>query len=93
LVNAKVVNGTTSSLPGGTYTVTAHYAGDGTNAPSDSAAVNMTVAPENSKIFIVVPTFDLGGNPLNGNASTFVYGTPYIIRLYVTDHNAVGSSS
>lgn len=93
LVNGKVVNGTTSGLPGGTYTVTAHYAGDGTNAPSDSAAVNMTVAPENSKIFIVVPTFDLGGNPLNGNASTFVYGTPYIIRLYVTDHNAVGSSS
>jgi hypothetical protein len=27
LVSGKVVNGTTSSLPGGTYTVTAHYAG------------------------------------------------------------------
>ena len=34
------VSGTTKSLPGGTnYTVTAHYAGDGTNAPSDSTPV------------------------------------------------------
>jgi hypothetical protein len=93
LVSGKVTNGTTNSLPGGTYTVTVHYAGDGTNAPSDSAAVNVTVAPESSQTFILVPTFDLSGNSLNGNASTFVYGTPYIIRLYVTDHNAVGSSN
>ena len=28
LASGKVVNGTTSSLPGGTYTVTAHYAGE-----------------------------------------------------------------
>ena len=39
---------TTSTLPGGTYNLTAHYAGDGTYAPSDSAPVPVTVAPEAS---------------------------------------------
>ena len=38
----------TSSLPGGTYNVTAHYAGDGTFAPSDSSPVPVTVTPETS---------------------------------------------
>jgi hypothetical protein len=42
--------GTTNSLPGGTYNVTAHYAGNGTYAPSDSAApgISVTVNSENS---------------------------------------------
>ncbi len=93
LASGKVVNGTTSSLPGGTYTVTAHYAGDGTNAPSDSAAVSVTVAPESSKAFIVVPTFDANGNLLNGNATSVPYGSNYIIRMYVTDKNGVGSTT
>jgi hypothetical protein len=42
------VSSTTSSLPGGTYNVIAHYAGDGTFAPSDSAPVPVAVAPEAS---------------------------------------------
>jgi subtilase family serine protease len=92
LASGKVVNGTTNSLPGGTYSVTAHYAGDGMNAPSDSAAVNMTVAPENSKTFIVVPSFDASGNLLNGNATSVQYGSNYIIRMYVTDKNGVASA-
>jgi len=93
LVSGKVVNGTTSSLPGGTYTVTAHYAGDGTNAPSDSTAVNVTVAPENSKTFIVVPSFDASGNLLNGNATSVPYGSNYIIRMCVTDNNGVPNAT
>jgi subtilase family serine protease len=93
LASAKVVNGTTNSLPGGTYSVTAHYAGDGTNGPSDSAVVNVTVAPENSKTFIVVPSFDASGNLLNGNATSVQYGSNYIIRMYVTDKNGVASAT
>ncbi len=93
LASGKGVNGATISLPGGSYAVTAHYAGDGTNAPSDSAAVNVTVAPENSKTFIVVPTFDASGNLLNGNATSVQYGTNYIIRMYVTDKNGVASAT
>jgi hypothetical protein len=83
------VSSATNSLPGGTnYQVYAHYAGDGTNAPSDSTAVTVSVGKEASQTFIVVPTFSSkGGNIVNGNATTFVYGTPYSIQTYVTDKN------
>jgi len=84
----------TQSLPGGTYNVSAHYSGDGTNAPSDSAAVQVTVEQESSQTFILVPTFNsAGGAMTSGNASSFVYGTPYIIRMYVTDKNGVANPS
>jgi hypothetical protein len=42
--NGKVVNGTTDQLTGGSYTVKAHYDGDGTFAPSDSNSVTVTVS-------------------------------------------------
>jgi subtilase family serine protease len=90
----KVTNATTKSLPGGTnYTVTAHYAGDGTNAPSDSTPVTVSVAPETSQTFIVIPSFDGSGNLLNGNATSVTYGSNIIIRMYVTDKNAVASTT
>jgi hypothetical protein len=90
----KVTNATTKSLPGGTnYTVAAHYAGDGINAPSDSAPIAVTVGKETSQTFVVVPTFDTNGNLTNGNATSFVYGTSFILRTYVTDKNAVVSTN
>ena len=46
------VSGTTTLLPGGTYNVTARYAGDGTHAASTSSPVQVTVAAENSKTFL-----------------------------------------
>ncbi|HKW63636.1 MAG TPA: Ig-like domain repeat protein [Candidatus Acidoferrum sp.] len=91
LTNGSVANAKTQSLPGGTYTVSAHYAGDGTNASSDSTSVQVTVGSESSQAFIVIPTFDSSGHPLNGNATSFVYGTPFIVRTYVTDRNAMSS--
>jgi hypothetical protein len=43
------VSGTTNMLPAGSYTVTAHYAGDGTSAASDSApGIPVTVTKESS---------------------------------------------
>ena len=47
LANGSVVS-STAALPGGSYTVTAHYPGDGVFAPSDSAPVLVTVSPEAS---------------------------------------------
>jgi hypothetical protein len=92
--SGKVVNGTTTSLPGGTnYQVYAHYAGDGTNAPSDSAPVSVTVGKETSQTFIVVPTFNSSGNQTSGNTSSVPYGSFYIISLFATDKNAVASST
>ncbi len=70
----------TESLPGGSYSVYAHYAGDGTNAPSDSSPVAVTVNSEGSKTFIVVPIYDpTSGNLLNNNVSSVPYGSPYRI--------------
>jgi subtilase family serine protease len=85
LASGAIAGAKTQNLPGGTYTVTAHYAGDGTNAPSDSAPVSVTVAPETSQTFIVVPSFTAGGTLTSGNASSVTYGSSYIIRMYVTD--------
>ena len=83
-LSSGTVSGTTNSLPGGmNYQVYAHYAGDGTNAPSDSAAVTVSVGKESSQTFIVVPTFDSSGNQLAGNATAVPYGSNYIIRTYV----------
>ena len=93
LASGAVTNAKTQSLPGGTYTVSAHYAGDGTNAPSDSSAVQVTVGTETSQTFIVIPTFDSQGILLNGNATSVTYGSNYIIRMYVTDKNAVASTT
>jgi hypothetical protein len=86
-------SGSTQNLPGGqNYQVYAHYSGDGTNAPSDSAPVAVSVAQEASKTFIVIPTFDPStGNEISANASSVTYGNPYIVRIYVT--NSGGNSS
>jgi len=91
------VSGTTTNLPGGAnYPVYAHYSGDGVNAPSDSTSQTVSVAPESSKTFIVIPTFDpTTGSQVNGNVTSVTYGTPYFIRMYVTNSggaaNAIGA--
>jgi hypothetical protein len=93
LVNGAISGVKTQSLPGGTYNVSAHYAGDGASAPSDSTPVQVTVGKENSQTFIVVPSFDAQGNLLSGNATSFTYGSRYIIRMYVTDKNGVANTT
>jgi len=90
LSSGAISGANTQSLPGGAYNVVAHYAGDGTNAPSDSSPVSVTVSQEGSQTFIVVPAF---GMPINGNASSLVYGSSYIIRMYVTNSGAAPNPS
>jgi len=77
------VSGTTALLPGGTYTVTAHYAGDSVFGGSDSGPVSVTVGRENSSPHIDLVTFDWNGNLLSNNATTAVYGTPNLLRVDV----------
>jgi hypothetical protein len=63
-------------LPGGTYNVTANYAGDGTYAPSVSTPVSVTVTPEASATALSVLTFNSQGQQLNftgGPFGSFVY--------------------
>lgn len=88
-------SGTTQNLPGGSYTVAAHYAGDGTNAPSDSMPpIQVTVSPEASKTFVSLETFDINGNPTSLAASGATYGSGYaILRVDVGDAAATISPS
>lgn len=76
VLNNGSVNGTLNSLPAGTYTVYAHYAGDTTYASSNSAPVTVTIAKEDS-------TTSLQDYYLNSNGSltqtaTFPYATNLI---------------
>lgn len=78
-----LTNGTFSAntylLPGSSnpYMLSAHYAGDGTFAPSDSNIVSITVSPENSITSLQVGRgFDSFGNILpfvGGPYDSFVY--------------------
>src|SRR6266566_116889 len=101
-VNGGIGSGTLSSgiatfnttfLPGGSYNVKAHYAGDGTFAPSDDATgVPVVVNKENSRLQMGIVTFDpVTGNLTSTNATSFAYGSPYILRLDIL--NSLGTNT
>jgi subtilase family serine protease len=74
------ITGSTTFLPGGTYQITAHYAGDGTFGASDSAPVSITVASQPSQTVLSVPTKDSLGNLTCQTGSVeFPYGS-YTLR-------------
>ena len=86
-------NGTTKFLPGGTYSVTAHYAGDGKFAASNSTppGITVTVNPESSQTHLALITFDQNGN--GTPATTAAYGSPYVLRGDVTNSSALSCAS
>jgi subtilase family serine protease len=77
----------TSFLPGGSYSVIAHYGGDGTFATNDSAPVAVTVAKQNSQ---TVVNFVTANGALTTAAQNVAYGSPYILRIDV--ENASGQT-
>lgn len=78
-------SGTTNLLPGGTYSVLAHYAGNGTFAASDSTPVPVTVHPEASTTHAHVIT---GFFPVPFNATNALYGDFYL-RVDVTNSSGL----
>jgi len=87
---------TTVMLPGGSYGVSAHYAGNGTYGASDSTPpVQVTVSPENSKTILQVATADCSGHITYSTTASFPYGysivcsgVPYLgywLRMDVTN--------
>lgn len=76
------VSGSTEMLPGGTYSVTAHYPGDSTYEASESSPISVTVNKENSQPQVFLVTFN-GNSIVNSNTTTAVYGSPYILRVNV----------
>ena len=76
LTNGTVAS-TTGALPGGSYTVTAHYPGDATFSASDSTPpISVVVSPEPSTTTVKALTADANGNPIpftSGPYGGFVY--------------------
>ena len=83
-------SGITHLLPGGTYQVNAHYAGDGTYAASDSSpGVQVTIQPENT-----TTTFSILTTNANGNLVPFAsgpYGTPVYYQAHVAWQSGYGT--
>jgi Pro-kumamolisin, activation domain/Bacterial Ig-like domain (group 3) len=77
--NAPTADQAVSSLPGGTYTLTAQYSGDGTFAPSPPSApsAQITVSPETSTTVLSILTLNQ-----NFNFVPFSIG-PYGSFLYL----------
>lgn len=93
-IEALTLSGGTASgssviLPGGTYTLTAHYQGDVTFGASDSTGIPVTISPEPSKTLISVPTFNPStGAETGNNPTSIVYGSPYVGRIDVGNAQA-----
>jgi Pro-kumamolisin, activation domain/Bacterial Ig-like domain (group 3) len=82
-------SGVTHLLPGGSYQVTAHYAGDGTYGGSDSTPpVQVTIQPESTTITFSVLTKDTGGNFIPFGSGPF--GTPVYYQAHVSGQSGYG---
>jgi hypothetical protein len=83
--------GTNVVLPGGQYSLIAHYQGDGTFGASDSPGIPVNISAEPSKTLISIPVFDPSTGRETGNAPTsLVYASPYIARIDVGNASAGG---
>ncbi len=94
LVGGSTGNGSaTSILPGGTYNVMAHYEGDGTFAPSDSASpgIQVTVTKGGSTTALSNFTINSTGQTvqLANNAGTIPFGTFLFVRADVSGGSGV----
>ncbi len=87
-LSSGAVSSTTSVLPGGTYSVMAHYAGDPTYGGSYSSPVAVAVSPENSQPEVFLVTFDSNGNIISSDTTTAAYGSLYLLRVNIK--NAAG---
>jgi Pro-kumamolisin, activation domain/Bacterial Ig-like domain (group 3) len=88
-LNTGSVTSNTSALPGGSYQVTAHYAGDGTFAPSDSSPSLVTVTPEASTTTLAIFGFDQAGHMFPFNSAS--YGSPAYLRADVAGQSGNGT--
>jgi hypothetical protein len=75
-------------LPGGTYSVTGQYSGDGVYGASESSPVSITVTPESANLSLLTYLLDANGNFVQVVAGgAYAYGDEYAI-----DADIVGAS-
>jgi subtilase family serine protease len=97
--NATLQNGSYSgslgNFPGGTYSVQAHYAGDGLYAPSDSNPITLTVSSESSTTALRAMLY----SPSNGNTivlssgATYPYGGFFLLSAQVAGASGQGNAT
>lgn len=76
----------TNTLAGGSYSLTAHYPGDGVLGSSDSTPVNIVVSPETSITIVAAIDGIATGLPITSDT----YGAPIFLRGTVTGQSGVG---
>jgi len=74
---------TTTLLPAGTYNIKAHYGGDGSFGPSDSATTAVSIGKQNSKVIV---SFVTATGQITQSAQSVAYGSPYILRIDVANN-------
>jgi trimeric autotransporter adhesin len=73
-----------TTLPGGTYTVTAQYNGDGINGPSQSQPVSVTVTPEASVLTLSPVYVNVNvAAPITAGSSV-IYGSSILLDVVIT---------
>jgi subtilase family serine protease len=82
----------TSMLPGGTYNVSAHYAGDGTFAPSDSQPVQVTVTKEGSGTSLSdIAYYPFSNSQIPG--TVFPFGSLVFVQAVVAGNSGSGGAT
>jgi hypothetical protein len=94
-LNNGTFSGSTTFLPGGSYSVKVHYGGDGTGTfgPSDSGPIAVNVSKQNSTVQVGWIAFDSANNPVlppSTSSKSVPYGSAYILRVDVK--NASGTA-
>ncbi len=88
-----LANWNSTTFPGGTYSVQAHYPGDASHKSSDSNSVSVSITPEASTTFVNLVTWDPQGNFQSYAASSAPYGSLYLLRMDVADTAATVSAA
>jgi Pro-kumamolisin, activation domain/Bacterial Ig-like domain (group 3) len=91
LTDTSAASGTTYALPGGTYTIFAHYPGDGTFGSSDSGDLNVTVNPEPSNTSVQIFALSQTGQAVPFTSGP--YGSLIFLRGNVAGQSGKGSAT
>jgi hypothetical protein len=88
LLSGSAFSGSIFDLPGGTYTLTAHYPGDANNRASDSTPVTVNISPEASSTSEQIFGLTSTGQPLP--ISTVSYGDFMNLHAAITGASRQG---
>ena len=91
-LNNGVYTASVAGFPGGTYSVSAHYAGDGTYAASDSNPVSLTVTPEASTTGLQTLLYNFTTGTTT-NVASQTYGSMMLLRADVAGLSGQGTAT